>query len=736
MNNLKKWYYSISRLNKRQIYSHETFKVLETLKVFLRETLYPSLRHILFCLVSGVFLSIGCVPQLFAEEAKEAEQFSLSALKTGEVLFSWDELKKLLEEIETLKLDIERLKKEKAQAQKAQKEPLPVEYSITESHFTGEVKGSSAQFKAKFSVQVLKDGWLKVPFFHDDVGIEAININVLKPLEPSENGAIATDDSTISQPTAIRLQNEQKEKATLAQFVRDTQGYYLLAKGPKAFTIQVTFRVPIQVKGLIYRLSFMPPRAVINHVTLRIAEKGINVVQKTAHSLIKEENGITTIETVLSERDTLKLGWKVEKDSSISRKSRAILHSLASVDKSDISVSSTIVLKHVGSLNNIAFHFPLNVEIVNVTSLDIEQWATEKLEESQVIKMTGHSDPRSAVKIDMSYRLRLSSLPADIAIPAVEIMGTDTLEGFLGVEVLGNLEVNAKQVKSGILIPAKNLPKKLWQKAANPLLYGYQFYGNTFRPSLSIRRYQEIQTVVANVYLVDCVTHRTLEGKSITRILYFIRNNDRQFLTLTLPKNSRIWQVFLNGKPVKPAQKDTGEILVPMKKSASQGGDLQSFSIEMGYITEVNKLSLKGDILNQLPAIDIPISYLRWRLYLPEYYEYSKFEGLLKKVAQFSKVPKKHHFTKPQIDIPTQGRRFLFEKHLIVEGRPYIRGKYGQFLGDDLFLSIHSSGRSQPPAVKRKADRMDFMPKKSKEAEVYEYDRQEIPQQQIAPNMF
>ncbi len=504
----------------------------------------------------------------------------------------------------------------------------------------------------------------------------------------------------------------------------------------------MTFRVPIQVKGFIYSLSFLPPRAVINHVTLRIAEKGVNVVQKTSHSqLIQEENGFTTIETVLSERDTLKLGWKVEKDSSISRKSRAILHSLASVDKSDISVSSSIVLKHVASLNNIAFRLPLNVEIVNVTSLDIEQWYTEKLEESQVVKMTGQSEPRSAIKIDMSYRLRLASLPADIAIPTVEIIGTDTLEGFLGVEVLGNLEVNSKPVKSGILIPAKNLPKKLWQKASNPLLYGYQFYGNTFHPSLSIRRYHEIQTVVANVDLVDCVTHRTLEGKSITRILYFIRNNDRQFLTLTLPKNSRIWQVFLNGKPVKPAQKDTGEILVPMKKSASQGGDLQSFSIEIGYITEVNKLSLKGDVLNQLPAIDIPISYLRWRLYLPEYYEYSKFEGLLKKVTQFSNVPKKHHFTKPQIDIPTQGRLFLFEKHLIVEGRPYIRGKYGQFLGNDIFLSLHSSGISQPPAVMGKAEHMDFMPsqsKEDKEDEVYEYDRrrQKIPQQQIAPNQF
>jgi len=83
----------------------------------------------------------------------------------------------------------------------------------------------------------------------------------------------------------------------------------------------------------------------------------------------------------------------------------------------------------------------------------------------------------------------------------------------------------------------------------------------------------------------------------------------------------------------------------------------------------------------------IPISYLRWTLYLPEYYEYSKFEGLLKQVKQFSKTVEKHQ---AQINIPTQGQQFLFEKHLIVDGIPYVRGKYGQFLGNDIFLSLPS----------------------------------------------
>jgi hypothetical protein len=706
------------------------------------------MKNVRYILIGSIFLVFnGYVPQLLAENVQPV---SLSESQAGKVILSWDEVKKLLKEIETLKQDIETLKKQKAQLQQAQtqkekEKPVPVEYAITESQFTGEVQGLSAQFKAVFSVQVLKTGWLKIPFFQNDVGIEAISIT--KPNTSDSEGASGeiAEQTVVSSPTNLARQKESVTEPP-AQFIRDANGYTLLAKGPTFLSIQVTFRVPIQVEELTYTLSFIPPRAVINHITLQIPEKEVNVVQKTAHSqIIQTQDDRTTIEAVLSERESLKLGWKVEKDSGINRNSQATLHALASIDKSDISVFSTLVLKYVASLDHIRFHLPPEVEIIDVTSLDIEQWTTEKLKDSQVVKIAGQVDPRDVVKIDISYRLRLSDLPADIVIPAIEIIGTDALEGFMGVEVLGNLEVNAKPVNNGVRIPAKNLPKRLWQKAANPLLYGYQFHGNTFAPSLSIRSYQEIQTVVANVDLVDCMTHRTLEGKSITRILYFIRNNDRQFLTLTLPTNSRLWQAFLNGKPVKPAQKNSGEILIPMKKSASQGGELRSFSIEVGYITEVNKLSLKGDILNQLPAIDIPISYLKWTLYLPEYYEYSSFEGLLKQVRQFSvaQQPKTQQQIRgqvqSQIDIPTQGRRFLFEKYLIVDGQPYIRGKYGQFLGDDIFLSLHAS---QSSAIRTQLPKRSPRRRGEERQDVYDYyeERRGVeeeagaPQSQVAPN--
>lgn len=625
-------------------------------------------------LLSFLFLTNVAIFPTFAEE--------LTDIRDGKVVLPWTELKKLLEEIETLK-------KTQTPEKKVSEEPLPIDYSITKADFNGEIKNTSVRFDATFTIQVMKTGWVTIPFFSNEVGIENVSINKLaqteallskteedinKPLFPIESTGIP------AKPTAEHLS---------AQFVRNPDGYALLARGPTTLSAQVTFHLPLHVEELTYTLTFLPPRAVINHVVLKIPEKGVNLLQTTPHTHFIEQGAQTTVETVLSERDTLNLKWKIEKDTGISRKSLAIFRALASVDKSGITVSSTIILKYIPTLEQITLQLPKEVDILSVESSGIEQWSTEKTEQTQIVKLSGQVDSHTSLKIDLSYRLPLVSLPIEVTVPTVEIKGVDNFEGFLGVEALGNLEVITKKVAEGILIPAKNLPKSLWQKAANPLLYGYQFHSNQFSTSLNIKSYQEIQTVVANVDLIDCVTHRTLEGKSITRMIFFIRNNDRQFLTLTLPEKSHIWQVFLDGKPVKPAQKESGEILIPMKKSEAQGDTLQSFVLEIGYVTEVSKLTLKGDILNQLPIIDIPISYLRWNLYLPDYYEYSRFEGPLKQVTQFSSGEQK--VATAQIDIPVQGQRFLFEKYLIVNEKPYVRGQYGQFLGDDIFLSLHTS---------------------------------------------
>lgn len=655
------------------------------------------------------FLLIATSPLTLAN----AQESTLSEIESGKVILSWKEFKQLLDEMESLK---ETIKQEKEKKEKKTEAP-PVDYSITRADYKGTIEKSFARLDADFSVHVLKQGWVMIPFFSRDIGIESVSVQ--------------TSASPEAKPHSDADSPEPQNRSA-AYFERAEKGYRLIAKGPAIIHIRTAVSIPVQVVQLSHNLSFELPNSVINTIELRFRDKGVNIMHASPRGEILQEADETVFKSVLAKGNAVKIGWNIEKDTGILRKSAATLHALASISKSSMTLHTRVLLRHIASFERLELSVPREVEILSVTSPKIDRWTTETRANHQIIKLSGHPERHAATAVVLTYRLKITSLPRQIRVPVVKIKGADGFEGFLGVEILDNLEVLTDKIEKGDLIPPKNLPGTLWETASSPILFGCHFYSDAFDTTLNIKSYQDVQTVIANVDLAVSTTHRTLEGKSITRIKYFIRNNDRQFLTLSLPENSRIWQTFLDGRPVKPARKESGEILIPMKKSSSaQGEELKSFSIEMGYITDVDKLSLKGDILNELPKIDIPASYLQWKLYLPEYYEYSGFQGPLKQVARFTGSASHAKGQKFQIEIPARGKQFLFEKYLIVDEMPYVRSKYGQHLGDNIFLTVqpypsqrrHVERKMAPIQQRITEDKLNMEPRKPA-----------LRQQQITPN--
>lgn len=593
-----------------------------------------------------------------------AEEITLPAIESGKVALTWNELKTLLDELDSLK-------RAAAQRRQPKKEDAPpIDYNLLDAQLRGAAEGELMRFDAEMTVHVLKSGWTTFRLFNEQIGIETVTIT-------PKTAAIPNAPTPDAAPQPV------------AQLARGEKGVDMIARGPAEFAVKMTFYAPIKVDHLTYSLSLTPPASLMSRVTIEIPGKGVNLLTMTPAGKVTQTDALTTFQTVLGKNAALNLGWTIEKESGISRKSSADLHTLVSVEKTMLSMSSLIALNNLAALEQVELLLPKEVEILNVSSADIERWTAEQTADAQRLKLSGAIDARKSVNLTISYRAPLAALPANVAVPVAQVNGVGLVSGFVGVEIVGNLDVTPAEPQNKFAISPKNLPKTLWQSTSSPLLYGYEYHEAAFAARLDIKSYQEIQTVVANVDAADCVTHRTLEGKSITRVRYFIRNNDRQFLMVTLPEKSRLWQAFSEGEPVKPAKTERNAILIPMKKSTMQGEDLRSFSIEIGYVTEVDKLSLKGDLLNALPAIDLPISHLRWTIYLPENYEYTKFEGPVKQVAQFAAALDAN--AKTMIDIPLQGKQFLFEKFLLVDETPYVRGKYGQHLGDDIFLSVRGA---------------------------------------------
>jgi len=106
------------------------------------------------------------------------------------------------------------------------------------------------------------------------------------------------------------------------------------------------------------------------------------------------------------------------------------------------------------------------------------------------------------------------------------------------------------------------------------------------------------------------------DGKELVQARYAIRNNQRNFVKVTLPSGATVWSVTLAGKPVRPGQSPDGSLLLPLEKSRG-GDDAPAFAVEILYMTKAVAWSEKGREKVSLPALDLPISRTGMLLYYP-----------------------------------------------------------------------------------------------------------------------
>jgi len=143
-----------------------------------------------------------------------------------------------------------------------------------------------------------------------------------------------------------------------------------------------------------------------------------------------------------------------------------------------------------------------------------------------------------------------------------------------------------------------------------------------------------------------------------------------------------------------------------------------SFRVEFVYFQETKKtMKGRGHVRFELPKLDLPVNDLFISIYLPENFRYAEFDGDLKEIQRFSKTPLSHtssssgtyDYQPPQsqmmmsnvsyedqymgesyrvrknvacvlpvqIDIPTQGKLFMFEQLLVsIESKLQLQVEY------------------------------------------------------------
>jgi hypothetical protein len=116
------------------------------------------------------------------------------------------------------------------------------------------------------------------------------------------------------------------------------------------------------------------------------------------------------------------------------------------------------------------------------------------------------------------------------------------------------------------------------------------------------------------------------DGKELVQARYAIRNNQRNFVKVSLPAGATVWSVTLAGRPVRPGQSPDGSLLLPLEKSRG-GDDAPAFAVEILYLTKATAWEEKGREKVTLPALDLPISRTGLLLYYPPLFKVSAEPG-------------------------------------------------------------------------------------------------------------
>jgi hypothetical protein len=116
------------------------------------------------------------------------------------------------------------------------------------------------------------------------------------------------------------------------------------------------------------------------------------------------------------------------------------------------------------------------------------------------------------------------------------------------------------------------------------------------------------------------------EGKLLVQARYAVRNNQRNFLKITLPPGATLWSAALSGNPVRPGQSPDGALLLPLEK-ARAGEDAPLFAVEVLYINRDAAWGDKGQSKLTLPALDLPISRTGLHIFNPPLFRVSSPPG-------------------------------------------------------------------------------------------------------------
>src|SRR5438034_4172524 len=467
-------------------------------------------------------------------------------------------------------------------------EPPPVEATLTRVDYELRIDGELASGRASLTVDVLKDGWVRVPV-----------------------------------PAGL-LVREARLDGKLVSLVSDTNGKAgsqfsaLLSHSGRAVLL-LDIAIPVASSTGEESITLPSTASGVTRASVQLPRQGVDV--RLSGGLLSEKSESDTESKWIAYgrgNEALTLAWhrKTEDHRATQPlRMRGSLTQLLGLGEDSTSINAEVNLEIVQGAARVAkIQIPDKVTINQVLGAMVADWEVKANELSVTFLEPVEQNARFVVTGETR-----SAREGQIDIPLLRLLNTERETGGVAVEVLGAGEI--KDLKSEGLDSADATDLgEMVSSRQSPSLAAFRFRTGDAKMlrslSLDVARYTPQAVLLANVSEARYQVLISNEGKTLVQARYAVRNNQRNFLKITLPPGAMLWSASLAGKPVRPGQSPDGSLLLPLDK-ARAGEEAPEFAVEIVYLSRGAAWNDKGQFKLALPALDLPVSRTGLLVYHP-----------------------------------------------------------------------------------------------------------------------
>jgi hypothetical protein len=477
-------------------------------------------------------------------------------------------------------------------------EPPPVEATLTRVDYELRIYGDLASGRATLTIDVLKDGWVRVPIPAGLLVREARLDGKLVSLVPGASGKAGGQLSA------------------------------LLSHSGRAVLL-LDIALPVSSSAGEESISLPSTASVVTRASVQLPRQGVDI--RLTGGLLSDKSESTAESNWIAYglgNEALVFTWKRKtEDHRVTQplRLRGSLTQLLGLGEDSTSINAEVNLEVTqGAAREVRVQVPDRVTINQVLGAMVADWEVKNSE----LSVTFLEPVEQTARFVITGETR-SPRDGPMDIPLLRLLNTERETGGVAVEVLGAGEI--KDLKSEGLESAD--ATDLGELVANrqsPSLAAFRFRtgeGKSVRSlSVTIARYTPQAVLMANVEEARYQVLVSNEGKTFVLARYAVRNNQRNFLKITLPPGATLWSATLSGKAVRPGQAPDGSLLLPLDK-ARAGEEAPPFAVEVVYLVRGNVWNDKGQFLLGLPALDLPVSRTGLLLYHPPLFKVTTEPG-------------------------------------------------------------------------------------------------------------